>query len=552
MGNRILKEIPTYNRTHTPGTNNIRIWGLDIHPTVAPISSGITLLIVVFALAFTNRAEILFGQIKDAIAASTGWFYILSTSLYLIFVVCIATSKLGRIRIGGQEAKAEFSLFSWFAMLVSAGMGIGLMFWSVAEPMRHFFEPPQGLSAVAGGTPAAAKLSMAVTFFHWGLHPWGIYALVGLALAFCYFNRGRPLAISSIFYPVLGERVYSWPGQIVDILAVLATLSGLATSLGSGAAQIDSGLQFLFGTPNIEIVKVAIVAIVTAITALSVSSGLQKGIKQLSEINLYLSGVLLAFVLLAGPTQFVLNTFVEELGYYLSLLPTLSFWTEAFSERGWQADWTLFYWSWWIAWSPFVGTFIARVSKGRTVREFVIGVLLVPSVLTFLWMSVFGGTALDFSLAGDTSIATAVNADVATALFALLAQLPIPLVSSLLAIALVVTFFVTSANSGALVTCYLTAGGKLEPSVALRLFWVILEGLVAVALLLGGGLDALQAASLTVGLPFALVLLVMCYSLYRGLQDDGKLLDASTDPRLHALPIRERIRRLFHASPRGD
>ncbi|MEO0946704.1 MAG: BCCT family transporter [Cyanobacteria bacterium J06641_5] len=552
MSNRILKEIPTYNRTHVPGTNNIRVLGLDIHPTIAPISSAIALLVVAFTLAFTDRAELLFGQIKDAIAASTGWFYILSASLYLIFVVYIAFSKLGRIRIGGQDAQAEFSLFSWFAMLVSAGMGIGLMFWSVAEPMRHFFAPPQGLSAAVGGTPEAAKLAMAITFFHWGLHPWGIYALVGLALAFCYFNRGRPLAISSIFYPILGERIYGWPGQIVDILAVLATLSGLATSLGTGAEQIDSGLQFLFGVPDTELVQVAIVAVVTAITALSVSSGLQKGVKQLSEINLYLSGVLLAFILLTGPAQFVLNTFVEELGYYTSLLPTLSFWTEAFSKSNWQADWTLFYWSWWIAWSPFVGTFIARVSKGRTVREFIIGVLLVPSLLTFLWMSVFGGTALDFSLAGDTSIAAAVNADVSTALFALLARLPMPPISSLLAIALVVTFFVTSANSGALVTCYLTAGGKLEPSVALRLFWVILEGLVAVALLLGGGLSALQAASLTVGLPFALVLLVMCYSLYRGLQDDGKLLDAATDPRLHDLPIRERVRRVFQASPRGD
>lgn len=551
MGSRILREIPTYNRTHIPGTNNIRIWGLDIHPIVAPISGSITLLTVVFALAFTARAEAVFGAIKDAIASTSGWFYILSTSIYLIFVIYTAFSKLGRIRIGGPEAKAEFSLFSWFAMLVSAGMGIGLMFWSVAEPMRHFAEPPPGLgSGIAAGTPAAAKLAMAVTFFHWGLHPWGIYALVGLALAFCYFNRGRPLAISSIFYPILGERVYGWPGQLIDILAVLATLSGLATSLGAGAEQIHSGLQLLFGVPDTDVAKVAIVAAVTAVTALSLASGLQQGVKRLSEVNLYLSGVLLAFVLLAGPTQFVLNTFVEELGYYASLLPTFSFWTEAFSESTWQANWTLFYWSWWIAWSPFVGTFIARVSKGRTVREFVVGVLLVPSLLTFLWMSVFGSTALDFSLAGDTEIATAVGADVSTALFALLAQLPIPQISSLLAIALVVTFFVTSANSGALVTCYLTAGGKLEPSVALRLFWVVLEGLVAIALLLGGGLSALQAASLTVGLPFALVLLVMCYSLYQGLQDDRKLMDATNDPRLYALPIRERIRRLFHASPR--
>ncbi len=550
MVSRILKEIPTYNHTHKPGTNNIKLFGLDIHPVVAPISSSITLLTVVFALAFTDRAEALFGVIKDTVAASTGWFYILSASAYLVFVVYVAFSKFGRLRIGGPDAKAEFSLFSWFAMLVSAGMGIGLMFWSVAEPVRHFVEPPPSLGGgFEAGTPAAAKLSMAIAFFHWGLHPWGIYALVGLALAFCYFNRGRPLAISSIFYPILGERVYGWPGQLIDILAVLATLSGLATSLGAGAEQIDSGLQFLFGTPDNDIVKIAIVLAVTAITALSVSSGLQKGVKQLSEINLYLSAVLLVFVLLAGPTGFVLDTFVEELGYYTSLLPTLSFWTEAFTESQWQANWTLFYWSWWIAWSPFVGTFIARVSKGRTVREFVVGVLLVPSLLTFLWMSVFGGAALDLSLSGEASIVTAVGADVSTALFALLAQLPVPQISSLLAIALVVTFFVTSANSGALVTCYLTAGGKLEPSVALRLFWVIIEGLVAIALLLGGGLSALQAASLTVGLPFALVLLVMCYSLYRGLDDDCKLIDAASDPHLRALPIRERIRRLFHASP---
>ncbi|MEO1070511.1 MAG: BCCT family transporter, partial [Cyanobacteria bacterium J06638_6] len=412
----------------------------------------------------------------------------------------------------------EFPTFAWVAMLISAGMGIGLMFWSVAEPIYHFQDPPAMLGTIEPNTAAAAQQAMAITFFHWGLHAWGIYALVGLSLAFFAFNWGLPLTIRSVFYPLLGERIYGWPGNVIDILAVASTLFGLATSLGLGVQQVNAGLNFLFGLTVSTPVQVGLIAIITGFATASVVSGLGNGVRRLSELNMILAGALMVFVLLVGPTLFIMGSFVQNVGYYLGSLPIMSFWTESFSGTGWQSSWTVFYWGWWVSWSPFVGIFIARISRGRTVRQFILGVLVLPSMLTFLWMSVFGGTALSMELGGlNGVISGAVSEDVATALFVMLQQLPLTSITSFLGIVLVVVFFVTSSDSGSLVVDSLTSGGKLESPVPQRVFWAVTEGVVAAALLLGGGLSALQTASITTGLPFTVVLLIMCYSIYKGL-----------------------------------
>lgn len=510
---------PTRHLRRRAGDRNITAKGFDFHPEVFLVSGGLILLFVLFTLIFQGPAESAFGQVQAFIAGSLGWFMVLSVSFFLIFTVYIALSKLGQVRLGGPDARPEFPTFAWVAMLLSAGMGIGLMFWSVAEPIYHFQDPPALLGTIEPNSAAAAQQAMGITFFHWGLHAWGIYALVGLSLAFFTFNWGLPLTIRSVFYPLLGEKIFGWPGNVIDILAVASTLFGLATSLGFGVQQVNAGFNFLFGLQVSTPVQVGLIAIITGFATASVVSGLGNGVRRLSELNMILAAVLMGFVLLVGPTLFIINSFVENLGYYVASLPTLSFWTETFSGTEWQNSWTVFYWGWWISWSPFVGIFIARVSRGRTVREFILGVLLLPSMLTFLWMSVFGGTALSFELNEATAgvISTAVGEDVATALFVLLEQLPLTGITSVVGIVLVVVFFVTSSDSGSLVVDSLTSGGKLESPVPQRVFWAVMEGVVAAVLLLGGGLGALQTAAITSGFPFAVVLLIMCYSIYRGL-----------------------------------
>ncbi|MEM9117650.1 MAG: BCCT family transporter [Cyanobacteria bacterium P01_F01_bin.56] len=511
---------PTRHISRRPGDRNIKAKGFDFHPEVFLVSGGLILLFVVFTLLFQAPAETAFGAVQGFIAGSLGWFFILSVSLFLIFTVFIAFSKLGQVRLGGPDAKPEFPTFAWIAMLISAGMGIGLMFWSVAEPIFHFQDPPALLGTIEPNTADAAQQALGITFFHWGLHAWGIYALVGLSLAFFAFNWGLPLTIRSVFYPLLGEKIYGWPGNVIDILAVASTLFGLATSLGFGVQQVNAGFNFLFGLQISTPVQVGLIAIITGFATASVVSGLGNGVRRLSELNMILAALLMGFVLLVGPTLFILNSFVETVGYYAASLPTLSFWTETFSGTSWQNSWTVFYWGWWVSWSPFVGIFIARVSKGRTVREFILGVLLLPSMLTFFWMSVFGGTALNFELSEATAglISTAVGENVATALFVMLQQLPLTGITSFVGIVLVVVFFVTSSDSGSLVVDSLTSGGKLESPVPQRVFWAVMEGVVAAVLLLGGGLSALQTASIATGFPFAIVLLVMCYSIYKGLR----------------------------------
>jgi choline/glycine/proline betaine transport protein len=488
-----------------------------IEPVVFWASCGLIVLFVLLSFVYTKQMGDTFGQVQKLFSTYAGWVYILGVNFFLGFAIWLLFSRYGDIRLGGHEAKPEFSTWGWFAMLFSAGMGIGLVFWSVAEPMYHYASPPFGAEA---NTPESAKLAMTITMFHWGVHAWAIYAVIALALAFFAFNRGLPLTVRSAFYPILGERIYGPIGHTIDVLAVLATMFGLATSLGLGVQQVNAGLDTLFGIGPSVMVQIVLIVIITSIAIVSVVAGLDKGVRFLSEINMYAAGGLLLFVLLVGPTLFIFDSVVQNFGSYVQHLAQLSTWTESYNQTEWQHSWTIFYWAWWIAWSPFVGMFIARVSKGRTIREFIAGVLLVPTVMTTVWLTVFGGTALYEEFHGNGGIAAAVNADVATALYELLARFPLSEITSLLAMFVVITFFVTSSDSGSLVIDTITSGGHPHPPVQQKIFWASAEGVVAASLLVAGGLSALQAGSILTGLPFTFVLLLMCFSLYKGLHEE--------------------------------
>lgn len=491
----------------------------EIHgPVFWPSVILITLLIVGTILA-GEAAEEAFNTARVNITDWASWLFVAGVNIFIGFSLYFAFSKFGNIRLGGEGAKPEFSKMAWFAMLFSAGMGIGLMFFAVAEPMWHILYPPHA----EVGSIESVRDAMGVTFLHWGLHAWAVYAVVGLALAFFAFNRKLPLSFRSVFYPILGDRINGWIGDVIDILAVLATLFGLATSLGIGAQQAGAGMEFVFGLENTTNLQVWIIAVVTLVAVGSVVLGIHKGVKVLSEFNIRLAGLFLLFILVVGPTLFILGTFVQSTGHYIQNFASWAFWTEAFDEEGtFMSGWTVFYWAWWISWSPYVGMFIARISKGRTVKEFVLGVLIVPTVVTFLWMSGFGGSALFLETTGIASIAEAVEADQTTSLFILLNEFPLGLIMSFLAIVLVLSFFVTSSDSGSLVIDGLTSGGKLDAPVGQRVFWATTEGLVAAVLLIGGGLGALQAGAISTGLPFVIILLIMCYSLRQGLNREYK------------------------------
>jgi len=480
-------------------------------PAVVVIVAFIAITLIV-----GEPMEKVFTAIQTNISDYGGWFFVLSVNFFLVFVLYIAFSKYGRIRLGGERAKPEFSKGAWFAMLFSAGMGIGILFWSVGEPMFHFIGPSRG----EGGTVEAARLAMETTFLHWGMHPWGIYALVGMALAFFTFNRKLPLTISSIFYPLLGKKIYGPWGKAINVLAVVATLFGLATSLGLGVKQVSAGLAHLFGLEDTVKTQVILIILITLAATGSVIAGLSSGVKRLSELNMILGAIFLGFMLIVGPSLFIFDSFVQNLGGYIQNFFELATWTETYQQSSWQNSWTVFYWAWWISWSPFVGMFIARISRGRTLKEFVLGVLIVPTLLTFLWLSAFGGSAIFLELNGLADISGAVTENVATSLYVLLEQFPIASVTSVVGVLLVTSFFVTSSDSGSLVVDSLTAGGKLDAPVAQRVFWALTEGTIAAVLLVGGGLGALQTAAITSGLPFALLLIIITYSLLKGL--DGE------------------------------
>ena len=509
---RIIGE-PFINTQHNE--NLERKKRFDIHPVVFFTSAALIIGFVIISVFFNEMVGGIFNPLLNSISTNAGWFFTLSVNIILLFVIYIMFSRYGEIRLGGDDAEPDFSTKSWFAMLFSAGMGIGLLFYGVAEPMFHFINPP---IPVADQTEAAHQ-AMAFTFMHWGLHSWAVYALIALALAFFSFNKGQPLSIRTIFYPLLGERIHGAWGNLIDILATIATLFGVATSLGFGVQQINAGFSHLFGLEQNIVVQIVLIVIITAIATISVVRGLDAGIRKLSELNIRLAMLLLLFVFIAGPTMFILNGFAENIGYYLQKLTVISTWNETFENTSWQNSWTVFYWAWWIAWSPFVGMFIARVSRGRTIREFVMGVLCVPTLVTFLWMTVFGNTALFFEMFGGGGFAQAVTENIPLSLFLLLERLPLNGITSLLGVLVVISFFVTSSDSGSMVIDIITAGGNPDPPIPQRLFWAILEGVVAAALLVSGGLAALQSAVVATGLPFAIVLIVLCFSLKKGLNE---------------------------------
>ncbi|HKK58501.1 MAG TPA: BCCT family transporter [Salinivirga sp.] len=492
--------------------SNKRYFDVD-GPVFWPAAVLIVLFIAV-TLIIGKPMEKVFSSVQDNISDYGGWFFVLSVNFFLFFVFFIAFSKLGKIRLGGDRAKPEFSLGAWFSMLFSAGMGIGILFWSVGEPMNHFMNPPQG----EAGTVEAARLSMETTFLHWGLHAWGIYALVGMALAFFTFNKKLPLTISSVFYPLLGEKVHGPWGKVINVLAVVATLFGLATSLGMGVQQVSAGLAHLFDLPDTVTSQVILITLITFAATGSVIAGLSGGVKRLSQLNMYLGALFLLFMLLVGPSLFIFDSFVQNLGTYVQNFFELSSWTETYQQSDWQNGWTVFYWAWWISWSPFVGMFIARISRGRTLKEFVLGVLIVPTLLTFFWLSTFGGSAMYLEINAMADIAGAVSENVATSLYVLLEQFPLSLITSSVGVILVTSFFVTSSDSGSLVVDSLTAGGKLDAPVPQRIFWALTEGAVAAVLLIGGGLGALQTAAISTGLPFAILLIILAFSLLKGLR----------------------------------
>ncbi|QKT02631.1 choline BCCT transporter BetT [Ectothiorhodospiraceae bacterium 2226] len=487
-----------------------------INPPVFYSAVLLVVVLVAFAMLAPERAEVLFESVQSGINETMGWFYLLAVGIFLGFVIVLAASGYGRIKLGPDHSEPEFSYRSWFAMLFSAGMGIGLMFFSVAEPILHYATPPVG----EGRTVDAAREAMRITFFHWGLHAWAIYAVVALVLAYFAFRHNLPLAIRSALYPLIGERIHGPIGHAVDVFAILGTLFGVATSLGLGSMQINAGLNYLFGVPSTVAVQLLLIALITGLALISLLAGLHKGIRRLSELNLILAVVLLVFVLAVGPTVFLLHTLVQNTGGYLSEIVYKTFNLYVYQPgEDWIGGWTLFYWGWWIAWSPFVGMFIARISRGRTIREFVLGVLLVPVGFTFLWLTVFGDTAIHFVLRqGVEGLIDAVQADEAVALFQMLQNLPLAAVTSLIATLLVITFFVTSSDSGSLVIDIIASGGRRNRRQWTRVFWAVSEGVVAGVLLLVGGLTALQTAAIASALPFSIVMLIAAYGLYAALR----------------------------------
>lgn len=486
----------------------------DFHAPVFIPSAVVVILFVAVTLIVGKPIENLFAEMQSGLYNNAGWFLILTMNILLVSAVIIAWSPLGKIRLGGEKATPEFSNFSWYSMLFAAGMGIGLVYFGVAEPVQHFIEPPTPVD----GEIAAAEQAFQYTFLHYGFHPWGVYGMVALALAFFTFNRHLPLAVRSLFSPLLGRRVEGVFGNTVDTLAVVACLFGLATTLGFGAQQLSSGLHFLFGIEDSLSNQVTIIILVTLAATVSVVLGVDKGVRKLSEFTLWVAGIFLISMLLLGPTVFLLESFIDNVGLYLQNFLHLSTYTEAYADTEWQNNWTIFYYAWWISWSPFVGIFIARVSKGRTVREFITYVVLLPSIVSFFWFSVFGGSAIYLEMNNIAPIGAAVAENISTALFAMLGSYPVGTLMSFAGVVLIIGFFVTSSDSGSLVVDSLTSGGKLDAPVGQRIFWALAEGALAATLLIGGGLVALQTAVMLASLPFAITLILMVWSLVKGLQ----------------------------------
>ena len=535
-----------------------------LNPTVSIASKIVIITFVLFGTLWTDTASQLFDELKRSIILGMKWYYIGTVASFLFLAIWLMLSRYGDVRLGDDDERPEFSYFSWFAMLFSAGMGIGLVFWGIAEPIYHFQANPF-ITPQMSMTPEAAQVAMRLTFLHWGFHPWAIYVMVGLPLAYFAYRKKLPLTIRSALYPLLGEKIYGPIGHAADVLAVFGTVFGLATSLGLGAQQMDTGLAYLFGyesyataeltvkaeqtdyiekncTMNdadekaicLELAQqnhpipfptslILLITIITAIATWSVVSGVGRGIKILSEVNLWLSIALLIFFLVFGPTRYLMNSLLQNIGDYMAHVIPLSLWTDAFENTNWQDSWTTFYWGWWIAWSPFVGIFIARISRGRTIREFILGVLLAPTLLAFVWLSLLGGTALHIEMEKVGSIVTAVNTDLTIALYTTFEQMNVGIWGTLasgVATILIATYFITSSDSATLVVNTILSIGDEEPPIIHRVFWGIGEGTVAAVLLILGGLSALQTASIVGALPFSFIIWIMIYGLVKSLRQE--------------------------------
>lgn len=482
-------------------------------PTLIIIVVSVTL-----ALLFHKESEIAFARMQDFVSDKGGWIYTLSVNSFILFCLYLAFSKYGEVRIGGPEAKPEFKGIAWFAMLFSAGIGNGLVLFSIADPVRDFVAPPR-LAADADPSLIAQE-AINFSFLHHGIHGWAIYSVIGLALAYFTYNRKMPLTIRSAFYPILGDRIYSWIGDAIDVVAVVATLFGLATTLGFGVGQINAGMSHVFGIPTSLLFQYGIILAITGIATISVVSGVNKGVKFLSELNIGIAVVLFLLVLFLGPTSFILKGYIQNIGSYLSNFVDMATWSGNYGENNWHNNVTLMYWGWWASWSPFVGTFIARVSRGRTIKQFVLGVLLLPALVTFLWFSAFGGTTMKGLIGGDYALVDAVKENISTALFVFFEKFPFAIIFKILGMLLICSFIITSADSGALVVDSITSGGQRRTPAIQRVLWASLSGIIAAALLTGGGLDTLQAAVTISGMPFAVLLVIMCKSLLIGIRED--------------------------------
>ena len=500
--------------------NGVKVEKFGPFPRVnRPVFIASALLIVgfiVFGSLFGELAGEVFSQLQSFITHRFRWLFIILMNVTVVFSLYIALSRYGDIRLGHQTEHPEYSLLSWFGMLFSAGIGIGLLYWGTAEPLYHFMSPPMGQAE----TVEAAKQAMSISFLHWGIHAWALYCVVALSLAYFHYRRGLPLSIRSVLYPLIGQKIYGKWGHVVDTLAVFGTMFGVVTSLGLGAMQINAGFSNVFGIPNNVPVQLCLIAIITAMATLSVMMGLDKGIKRLSDINIVLTVLLLGFMLFFGPTQFIIDSFIENIGNYVSQLIPLGFWSEAYSNTDWQANWTIFYWAWWVSWSPFVGIFVARISRGRTIREFIFGVLFIPMLLLFFWFTTFGGSAVHMELMGNYGLIEAVKADYGSAIFKLIEYYPLTKPLTLVIVVMIMLWFVTSSDSASFVIDMLTAGGDTNPPKIQRLFWALSQGVIAAVLLVAGGLSALQAVAIIAGFPFAIVVFVMMYCLWRGLTRD--------------------------------
>ncbi len=513
------------NTDYTVGQDNIQKWGFDVHNPVFGISASlIGLFLIAILLVEPETSKSVLDGIKWQIIGAFDGLFMWSANIFVVFCLALIVSPYGKIRLGGDEAKTDYSMMSWVAMLFAAGMGIGLMFWGVAEPVAYFtgwYETPLNVTA---NTPEAAKLALGATMFHWGLHPWAIYGVVALSLAFFAYNKGLPLSMRSVFYPILGDRTWGWPGHVVDILAVLATLFGLATSLGLGAQQAASGFHHVFGIENDLMLQIIIIFVVTLLAVISVVRGIDGGVKIISNVNMLLALALIVFVALVTFAVSMGTIPITVMGYIENIIPLSN--PIGREDQAWMHGWTVFYWAWWISWSPFVGMFIARISRGRTIREFIIAVLIVPTVVTTLWMSVFGGVAINQIVNKVGTLGEQGLTEVPLAMFQMFDALPMGNMLSLLAVVLVLVFFVTSSDSGSLVIDSITSGGKVDAPVPQRVFWALTEGAIAAALVWVGGteaIEALQAGAISTALPFTIILLVMCVSLILGLRTEKRI-----------------------------